>query len=688
VNQTWRAGLINNDRARPIRTGVRPKSELHPPIGGCMAADVSFSEVLRLDAELVRLGRGVAALRLGVGTLLEALSVNGGHHELGFSSFEAYARERCERSGRWAADTRAVARRLAELPEIRAALRAGAIGWSVAELLARHVTAETEVEWLERARNATVRELRGLLRDRDDTGAGPGEPAGGEGGEPERELEPTRTLTVTAGREDRWLFECARRLAERVGGPMPIDALLQSLLAEGCSTLFELMPQGPCGEACDLAALERRVGEESKAQAAWYAKLERWRGEAERRCEARTASLPGFALRNAEAAERELPATPEGLDRELCRLCSELAERDLVLGMVAERARAVEAWRRLGFASEGQYARERVGVSLSSLKSKRTLAARAARVPELAAALGSGRIGYEAAYLLSRVATSATAEAWIARAEERTVKHLREEVEAAELLIREGCGRDQPPPDDGTLEAVFELERRIASGESLDQVREAAVVVGSAESTGSQMSGDRRVARSERAFGRAAFRWAVTGDTHRFWRALERMFLRLRSRLGLASWSFLRFLCESFCRIWLPAIRQGHLTDAGGLPAYFDVYRRDAFRCTSPVCTRRDVTAHHLWFRSHGGGDEHDNLAALCVWCHLRGIHEGRIAAEPPASRIRWRIGRRGTLRVDGRVIRGNAREAPLAGARVPVQQVSARAARSLANRDGGKLPA
>src|SRR3970040_1380449 len=77
-----------------------------------MAADVSFSEVLRLDAELVRLGRGVAALRLGVGTALEALSASGGHHELGFSSLEAYARERCERTGRWAADTRALARRV------------------------------------------------------------------------------------------------------------------------------------------------------------------------------------------------------------------------------------------------------------------------------------------------------------------------------------------------------------------------------------------------------------------------------------------------------------------------------------------------------------------------------------------------------------------------------------------------
>jgi hypothetical protein len=108
-------------------------------------------------------------------------------------------------------------------------------------------------------------------------------------------------------------------------------------------------------------------------------------------------------------------------------------------------------------------------------------------------------------------------------------------------------------------------------------------------------------------------------------------------------------LCENFCRIWLPALGRERLTESGELPEYFGVYRRDAFRCTSPVCTRRDVTPHHLKFRSHGGGDDAENVASLCVWCHLHGVHEGRIRAEPPASRIRWRIGRAGTLCVEGR---------------------------------------
>src|SRR5262245_6873648 len=124
-----------------------------------------------------------------------------------------------------------------------------------------------------------------------------------------------------------------------------------------------------------------------------------------------------------------------------------------------------------------------------------------------------------------------------------------------------------------------------------------------------QMSGGRLGARLAQRFGRVALRLHVTEATYRFWRALERAFTRVSARVCRTPMSFLRFLCENFCRIWLPALRHGRLTENGELPEYFAVYRRDAFRCSSPVCTRRDVTPHHLLFRSHGGSDENDNVA-------------------------------------------------------------------------------
>ena len=54
---------------------------------------------------------------------------------------------------------------------------------------------------------------------------------------------------------------------------------------------------------------------------------------------------------------------------------------------------------------------------------------------------------------------------WLRRAECRTVEHSREEVEAAELLIRMGQGRDQLPLDEQSIDALFELERCIVSGD-------------------------------------------------------------------------------------------------------------------------------------------------------------------------------------------------------------------------------
>src|SRR5688572_17599144 len=159
--------VTNNDRSTDIYVASTASRsyEISADRGSAMAALLPFSEVERLDAELVRIGRGVSAVRLAVGEALDALSASGGHHELGFSSLEAYARERCERTGRWAADTRALARKLQGLPQTREALRAGVVGWSTAELLARHVTADSEGEWLGRACRATVRELRALLAE-------------------------------------------------------------------------------------------------------------------------------------------------------------------------------------------------------------------------------------------------------------------------------------------------------------------------------------------------------------------------------------------------------------------------------------------------------------------------------------------------------------------------------------------
>ena len=115
-------------------------------------------ELAHLDTELHRLARGAGRLRLRIGQALDRLG--SGIQELGFSTLGAYALERCNRGARWAAETRTLARRLQSLPRLTEALESGAIGWSMAELLARHATPQTEAALLTIARAQTVQSMR------------------------------------------------------------------------------------------------------------------------------------------------------------------------------------------------------------------------------------------------------------------------------------------------------------------------------------------------------------------------------------------------------------------------------------------------------------------------------------------------------------------------------------------------
>jgi hypothetical protein len=115
----------------------------------------SFESITEMDAELSRLARGAGALRLELGMGFEALAQRGGHHEMGFSSLEAYALERCERSARWVQQARALARKLKGLPQTCSALRAGRVTWSMAGVIAKTATRQDEEWWLAEAERRT-----------------------------------------------------------------------------------------------------------------------------------------------------------------------------------------------------------------------------------------------------------------------------------------------------------------------------------------------------------------------------------------------------------------------------------------------------------------------------------------------------------------------------------------------------
>src|SRR6188768_3425065 len=132
---------------------------------GCGAGALALRHSIEsIDAELVAVAREESGLRLRLGQVLEVMQRKGCCFELGFSSLGAYALERCERGVRWVEVACCLARRLESLPLLRAALASGQISWSAAELLARVARPESEAQWLERAQQLTVRQLRAELK--------------------------------------------------------------------------------------------------------------------------------------------------------------------------------------------------------------------------------------------------------------------------------------------------------------------------------------------------------------------------------------------------------------------------------------------------------------------------------------------------------------------------------------------
>jgi len=530
------------------------------------------------------------------------------------------------------------------------------------------------------------------------------------------------TLTCTVNREDAWLFEATRCLLDQLG-VRGGAAQSEALLAEAQGTLLELLPHGAvdvlasenCGTAGELARQLR------DAQGRWLEELCHWRADAEERCErniptgsgssrarrgrasgscpcamhpgaahpGNTSPLAGMLAQVAVAAELGLASLEQtsctALDRHVRALSAALTQHDLELARLSLRFHRADGWRRLGYATESQYARERLGLSRSSLLARRKLALRLERLPQVAAALEAGQIGIEAAVQLVRVASSTTEGAWVARARARTIKHLREEVAAALTAVRWSGEVDCPPPADAEIAAFQALERAVVGGTfghprpaNQDQNDPLAAWGVGPRPLGERESGSRRAwlvmlaslaGWLDRCFdngfdaGPQVSAGAPSATGRHVTSSAGRITLRLRmSRVDAVWWrrleaqarrwlprgmSWLRFLCLAMWGAWEHLLGAARRNDV----AYGHIYVRDRFRCMSPVCNRRDVTPHRLVFRSAGGGDEDWNIGSLCTWCHLLGVHGGRIRALGTADRIVWELGARGapTLVVRGR---------------------------------------
>jgi HNH endonuclease len=69
------------------------------------------------------------------------------------------------------------------------------------------------------------------------------------------------------------------------------------------------------------------------------------------------------------------------------------------------------------------------------------------------------------------------------------------------------------------------------------------------------------------------------------------------------------------------------------------VLARDGGFCQLPGCSRPAVHAHHVVYRSRGGGDDPANLVSLCAAHHLHGVHMGYIRVRGSApDALSWAL--------------------------------------------------
>jgi hypothetical protein len=92
-------------------------------------------------------------------------------------------------------------------------------------------------------------------------------------------------------------------------------------------------------------------------------------------------------------------------------------------------------------------------------------------------------------------------------------------------------------------------------------------------------------------------------------------------------------LCDHFLRAW-ESLRERRTTPQRR------AIERDGGLCQVPGCSRAAVHAHHVTWRSRGGGDEEENLVSLCAGHHLHGVHRGwvRVSGQAPDA-LEWELG-------------------------------------------------
>jgi hypothetical protein len=600
--------------------------------------------------------------------------------DFGFARLTDHARERFGRSGRWVKDCAALGAALQSLPLLADALTGAdgrrPIGRVAALLIARIASADSLAAWLALARRVPIRALRDSVRAARAAGSDrpADEPEAAPTGDTERSAASSDLPTSSSENlPDDGSDDLSDRSLVSLPVPAPLLAAFDEVVdlyrcVEGREASVTSFVEALVGEACsaglppDADSRPMKVSPDpAVVETALARSTDNWSHLPASSPASWSLALAGLSLARLREVEsvagtggaaeldgqiRALNALEDDLHNRLAKVLADMAERG--------------AWPRLRFAGIGHYAEERLGVSRSSAEDRVRAVRSLRQFPHLRAACEAGRVGFEATLLILRIlgrgpVPADLERAWVARAEEATVKRLRDEARALARTRAESAAEvvAEPAHPSPLTDAAWHASLRREPGTACVRVHRFGTYA--AERPGPdvflrlrlphELAGDFlgvvESARQRLSTLADSVPWDEPWpDAHAAPSVVAARTFSVRSR-RVPGWVGLLALLEDFVLTWDP-VRSGRSPVAPkrhGDP----VYSRAGWRCTAPGCTsRKNLDDHHLVYRSRRGSDALDNRTCPCRFHHYQGEH-GELAScrgKAPLG-ILWRLGRK-----------------------------------------------
>ena len=297
-------------------------------------------------------------------------------------------------------------------------------------------------------------------------------------------------------------------------------------------------------------------------------------------------------------------------------------------------AEETQLYRRLGYSTMIEYMERELYWGPHAAKERLRVARELTELPLIAELFRDGELCFSAARELTRVATPATEEAFLRKAQGKTAHHIQQMVAG----LKRGDAPDaHPDPRRITKRVVIEV-----SAETYAMWRRTRTVLD--DESGVHLSDDdflqtvcRRATETSAATDdvpRPAVQTAVTTC-----KACKQSFVEGGGQaLPIDAATAARLLCDAEHIGDLESDELTRVTPTVPAAIRRKVFHRDHFACVVTGChATRHLDLHHVVHREDGGDHSMENLAVTCFGCHQR-HHAGQLAitGRAPDLQFTW----------------------------------------------------